>query len=268
MNDNIINKLENLVKQANDQKNKVCASTKVLSIIYVLLALFVIVYTTFLSVQIRRAVKNDSVSAIIKNIVTDQLNNIPAMIDDFVNTQAEPLADTAIAAIYDQLPTIESTAKNLIKEHSSTLVSQIKSDLFPQFHAIIRENANEIKLAAEALSDEEATKELAKILVKRIAEEIDYSHGLIVSEAQSKVDEINRHFVEILKKPESELTNKEASQRRLITRWLFLIDREQGLDKIFRTIINRTGYSWEYFMQELGIADAVKETFEGGIVEE
>ena len=267
MNDNILNKIDILVKDAEEQRNKVVASNKALSIVYVLLALFVIGYTTFLFVQIKKAVKNDSISAILRNMVSEQLSNVPGMLDDLIDKQAEPLADAVIAAVYDQIPSLEMKVKDLIKDHSGSLISQIKTDLFPQFHAIIKENSAEIRAAAEALTEEESTKELARILVKKIVDEIDYSHGLITSEAQSKVDEINKHFAALINKPASELTNKEASQRRLIVNWLYLIDREQGLDKIFKTIINRIGYSWEHLMQEFGVAEAVKETLEGGAEE-
>lgn len=268
MNDNVVNKIDFLVKRVEEQRNKVNASSKALSFVYILLALFVVVYTSILSHQIKKAVKNDNISAVLKNIVSEQIAKVPSMLDELVDSQAEPLADSVIASIYDQIPSIESAAKNLIKEYSGAMIAQIKTDLFPQFHAIIRENSAELKTAAEALTDEESTKELAKILVKEIANEIDYSHGLIVSEAQGKVDEINKHFASLVNKPESQLTNKESSQKRLIVRWLYLIDREQGLDKIFRTILARTGYTWEYFMQELGITEAMKENLEGGIVEE
>ncbi len=263
MNDNVVNKIDSLLKDAEAQKNSVVSSSKLVSIVYVLLAVFVFVYTTILYVKIRAGVKNDSISAIAKNLVSEQLSNVPKMLDDLVDSQAEGLADSMVALIYDQIPTIEQKAKEMVNEYSGSMISQIKTDLFPQFHQIIRDNADDVKVAAEALSDENATKELAKMMVKKISEEIDYSHGLITSEAQGTVNDITKHFSEILKKPAGQLTNKEASQKRLIVNWLYLIDREQGLDKIFKTIINRTGYSWEHFMQELGIADAVKETMGG-----
>ncbi len=262
MNDNLNNRVDSLLKAVEEQRNKVVVGGRTVSFVYGLLAIFVVFYTSVLFVKIKESVKNDSLSAIVKNMVSAKLSEVPMLLDNLVDSHAENLADNLVATIYDQIPTIENVAKNMISEHSESMISQIKANLFPQFHEIIRQNADEIKAAAEALSDENATKELAKIIVKKISEEIDYSHGLITSEAQGKVDEIAKHFDVILNKPANELTCKEASQRRLIVNWLYLIDKQQGLDKIFKTIINRTGFSWEYFMQEAGIADAMKENAE------
>ncbi len=259
MNDNLMNRIDSLLKNVEEQKNKVVVTGKTISFVYALLAVFVVFYTSILFIKIKESVTNDSISAAARNMITAKLLDVPAFLDDVVENRTENLVDNMIASIYDQIPTLENMAKNMICEHTGALIFQIKTDLFPQFHEIIRQNAEEIKNAAEALSDENATKELAKTIVKHISEEIDYSHGLITSEVQGKVEEITKHFEAILNKPLNELTAKELSQRKLMVDWLYLVDKEEGLDKILKTLINRTGCSWECLMQEIGVTEAIKE---------
>ena len=257
MNTNLSNKIDSLLKTAEERRDKTVIKGKTASFVYVLLAVFVVIYTSILFSWIKESVKADSLSAILKNVVSNEMSKLPTLLDELVDKNAENIADNMVAAVYEQIPSLEKIAKDMIDEHSEALLSQIQTSLFPQFHDILRENAEAIKIAAEALSDEEATKELAKILVKKITEEIDYNHGIITSEAEGKLEEIRKHLDDIAAKPLSELTLKEAAQRKIIVSWLYLMSKHESLGDFLKTLLNRTGYSWEHLLQEFGLADSL-----------
>jgi hypothetical protein len=228
-------------------------SGNISSIVYTLLAIFVLIYTSILFVWIKDAVKPDSLSAMLKNIITDKLEQVHPMLDELADKHAVDLADSAVAAIHEQIPTIETALKDMIKEHSGALVNRIKVELFPQFHEVLKQNSKEIKLAAEALSDENATKELAKILVKNISEEMDISEGLIAADMDAELEKIRQHLESLLTKPASELTAKDAAQKEAIVAALYLFSKDQALGKICKTALDRIGYSWEYLLKEFGL---------------
>jgi hypothetical protein len=234
--------IENLAKAVNEKK---CASQKTTvfyTVAYAMLALFVVAYTAIIFGKIKEYVTPDAISAVVMNKVRDSLPDVNKAVVSRAKEAAPMIADKAVEAVNNVIPKAEDMIKEALKNYSRVIVVQIKTEVFPQFLKILRDNAKPISESAEALSDEATAKELAKTVADEIRKEID--DKLICYEFFQKLKEVTGELDKISDKPSNELTAKEAAERKLIVCWVYLV-KKGDINGVFNTSLKRLSFFWQ-----------------------
>ncbi len=234
--------IESLAKAVNYKKDSLRKTTVFYLILYGLFAAFVVVYTSLIFSRIKEYVTPDAVSAIVMNKMRDSLPDINNAIMAQSKVIAPLIADKAVESVNEAIPKAEDMVKDALKKYTGQLVLQIKTDVFPLFLQILRDNAKPISESAETLTDEAAAKELAKMLADELRKEID--DKLICYEFFQKLKEATGELERIAAKPTSELTAKDAAERNFIVCWIYLVKRGD-VSGIFNTSLKRLSFFWQ-----------------------
>ncbi|MFZ2657512.1 MAG: hypothetical protein WAX69_21435 [Victivallales bacterium] len=245
MNNNIelLAKVDHLAKITQEKKNKMISTTKLYAIVYGILVLFVFAYTSIIFAKIKEYTTPDAVSAMGKNYVKSILPDANKYLLEQTKKNAPFIADKAVEAVHEAIPKVEDLIKDVIDQNAKQLIVQIKTELFPKFLKIIRENAKPISESADALTDENTAKEIAKILAQEIEREIDYN--VIGDEFYKKLDVFRIELEKIVQKPANQLTVKEAAERRIIVNWIHLVKKGESVQSILTTLVHRFSFVWE-----------------------
>ncbi len=245
MNNNIelLAKVDHLAKVIQEKKNKAMGTTKMYAIVYGIIVLFIFGYTSVIFAKLKEYSTPDNISALVKNKIKDSLPGLNHSLITQARKNAPIIAEKAVEAINEAIPKIEDVIKNVIDENAKKVILQIKGDIFPKFNKILRDNAKVINDSAEALTDENTAKEIAKALVKEIEREIDYN--IIGDEFYKKLESFRAELEAIAVKPANQLTMKEAAERKIIVNWLYLINNGVSLQNIASTLVSSCSFAWE-----------------------
>lgn len=239
----LIAKVDHLAKVIQEKKNKAIGTTKMYAIIYGVIVLFVFGYTSIIFAKIKEYSTPDNISALVKNKIKESLPNLNQTLVAQAKKNAPIIAERAVEAVNESIPKIEDLVKNIIDDNARKIILQIKGDMFPKFHKILKDNAKAINDSADALTDEKTAKEIAKTLVKEIEREIDYN--IIGDEFYKKLDSFRVELEKVATKPANQLTMKEAAERKIIVSWIYLIKNGESLQSVTTTILNRCSFVWE-----------------------
>ena len=244
-NDNIelLAKVEHLSRVMQEKKSKAVSTTKMYAIVYGVIVLFVFGYTSVIFAKLKEYSTPDNISALVKNKIKDSLPGLNRALVSQAKASAPIIAERAVAAVNEAIPRMEDIVKNIIDENARKIILQIKGDIFPKFNKILKDNAKAINDSADALTDENTAKEIAKNLVKEIEREIDYN--IIGDEFYKKLDSFRGELEKIATKPANKLTMKEAAERKIIVNWLYLIKNGESLQSITSTFMSRCSFVWE-----------------------
>lgn len=239
----LIESIESLSKAIGEKKKKAVGTTKLYAIVYALLIVFVVCYTTVIFVKIKEYATPDAVSAMIMNKVKDSLPDLNKAIVDHSRKAAPMIADKAVESVNEAIPKAEEMVKDVIRQYTRQIVVQMKADIFPKFIKILKDNSKQISQSADALTDENTAKELAKTLADEIRREID--NNVICYEFFQKLKEVTGELERIASKPANELTAKEAAERRMIVNWLYLVKKGDTFKGLMNTSMRKFVFFWE-----------------------
>ena len=239
----LIAKVDHLTKLMQEKKNKAIGTTKMYAIVYGVIVLFVFGYTSIIFAKLKEYSTPDNISALVKNKIKDSLPGLNQALVSQARKNAPIIAERAVEAVNEAIPRIEDLVKGVIDDNAKKIILQIKGDIFPKFHKILKDNAKAINDSANALTDENTAKEIAKTLVKEIEREIDYN--IVGDEFYKKLDSFRTELEKIATKPANKLTMKEAAERKIIVNWLYLIKNGESLQSITSTFMSRCAFVWE-----------------------
>ena len=243
-NNEILAKLDALTKEVEEKKKKAISNAKTNAIIYGVLVIFVFGYTSFIFAKIKELATPETIAMTVKEQIKKSLPKINDAIIEQTKKNAPILADKAVSAVHEVIPKIEDIIKEVIDEHAKVLVTELKTELFPKFSKIIKENAKDINDSAAALTDETTAQELAKIIVKELDQQIDYNN-IIGDEFYEKFNNLTKELDSIASKSPAELTLKEATERRIIVQWIYLIKKGESVQSVATALVQRCSFIWE-----------------------
>lgn len=235
-------KIDALSKELKKRKDKAISSAKLAAKIYGILVIFVFGYTWFIFGKLQASVTPDSISAVVNNTLVSNIPAIREKMIDYSKEQGPVLAEKAVEAAHEAIPQVEDIIKKVIDEQVEILITEMKTEIFPQFVDILRKNADEINQHAEVLTDELAVQELAKIIAGELENEINYHIN-----AFKTVHELRDQLDKLATKPSDGLTQKEAAERKVLVNWLYLVKNGESLQSLLTLLVQRFSYTMEHF---------------------
>gem|GEM_PF-5180698 len=247
-----MNNLEDRVNALSERLAKVHKKARngaiINGVVYAVLVLFVLVYTTFIMAQLRANLTVDSVSAQIQSVVRDQLETLRGNAVVYAKGQIPVLTDAALQQAYSLLPTAESQAKRIIDNQIDYVLARFHRDLMPRLREMIDEQAEAINLTAETLKDEASRRELAQILMAEVDSQFEY---VLNRNVQVEMNQFRRQLEDLAATPMNELSQAQAVQRKLIVNWMFLLEQEGSAQGVLVDLLNSIGSSCSNMIQSV-----------------
>lgn len=209
-------------------------------VIYVVLVLFVLAYTTVIMAQLRSTLTAENVSAQVQNMVRDRLPDLRRTAVDYAKGQVPLLTGAVVGQAYTVLPIAESQVKRIIDNRIDYLLGLFHRDLMPRLKAVVDEHADAISLTAETLKDDASRRELASLLMSEVEGQFD---AVLGRNLKVELNHFRRQLEELAAKPVGDLTQAEAVKRKLIVNWLFMLDQEGSVQGVLVDLFNSIGNS-------------------------
>ena len=220
-------KVNSLATKIEDLRAKGDKSTRIATIVYIVLVIFVFGYTTAIMSMLKKKATADSISAIAKVKINDSLltEGNRQWVLDYCKEQTPLIANGLVMLTHDQIiPSIKMKIKDQLDKQVDGIIVRLEKDVYPELNKVLSEHVNELKKHSD-LTDKKVAAELAKLLAK----DLDTEMGKFINDKlKSRMDALSLELNRISSKKYSELTAKEAAERRLIVNWVFLMEHHES----------------------------------------
>jgi hypothetical protein len=220
----LLKKLEALEKSIVQDKQRAEKSFVTTLVIYGILLIFVIGYTTFLTNSLRATATPETVAAFLGSAVEEQIPELKTYIKENAKTQAPIWAAKAVDYTIDMIPQLESIAKEQIDVLVTSLINQFRNEYMPDVVKFCRENLDMAFKNADIVSDEEMAKAVSGILVEELEDEVD---KLLTDKFFFKMKELRKEIDRIATTPDSNMTRRDLAEKRVLLYWTFLVDHAE-----------------------------------------
>lgn len=245
------NKINDLTAKIENLRKKTQSSTKISSIVYIVLVIFVFAYTSTIMSLVKKKATADSISAQLRLIIDRDLltDANRKWVLDTCKERSPDVADALVEMAHNQIiPTLEIHLKQLVDQQVDSIIVRLDRDVLPELTKVVKEHANDLKTHADDITDEAVAQELAKILAKEFDREMG---NFINDKVKHRMNLLREELDRISEKPYSQLTLKEAAERRMIVNWVFLMEHHEAPQNIFGEMIKGVNGAYEGFMQDL-----------------
>ncbi len=219
MNNEFNNKLESLELTLCKQQQKYKKSMRITIICYAILAVFVIVYTTFIMSEIRKLATPKTVAELITMQVSGRLPELQGYITDNADMYASLTAEEAINFTRSLIPTLGIVVQEQLNVFTNKIKEEMANKYIPALNQYFKENKNNVLTQIDELSDEEAAKQLSKILIDTFNKQLD----ITCINLDSSVAELQKEIDAITHKPDKELTKREYAEKKFLIYWMFIV---------------------------------------------
>ncbi len=235
------NKVDALASQIASIKSKTASATRFTIIVYCIFVVFVFAYTTFIMSKINELVTPEGVATYLRVTIEDKLPDLSKELVKTSRDKAPELASYLVSSSQAMIPGIEGKLKEVIDLKVEDLIVLINTDIKPELLNVIYKNEKEINITAKTLKDQTAANDLARALVH----ELDREMGKAIGKEFSRRINILREDLDVIaKSPLSELTMKEATERKVIVSWVFLLEHGVSGENLFGEILKQAALSY------------------------
>lgn len=237
-------KINDLADKIAEMKKKTESSTRIAAIVYVVLVIFVFIYTSTIMSMLKQKATADSISAQLRITLEERVltaENRQKLLDKCREKTPE-VADALVQMTHDEIiPGLKDQIKNLLDKQVDGIIVRLEKDVYPEINKIIKAHAEELKKHSD-LTDEQVAKEIAGILAKDCDREMS---KFINDKLRYRMGKLKEELDKVSSKPYKSLTAKEAAERRLLVNWVFLMEHHEAPSNVLGDVIKEVNATYE-----------------------
>ena len=245
--------LDVLFQKIQKMQVQASKSTKMTAIGYLIVVIFVFIYTTGLMSWINKEVTANSLSAQMRNMVDKSVltdANREKLVK-YCKKQAPVWADKLVQITHDQvIPVAKSKVISIIDNATNSGIAVLKHDFSPKVAELIKANAESLNKHKD-ISDQSVANEVAKILADEAEREMDV---FIDSKVKYRIAHLRSQLNELAAIPYKDLTRKQAAKRRLIVNWVFLMEHHEEPANVFRELLQGINGAYKGVLNDFDMA--------------
>jgi hypothetical protein len=243
--------ISNLTEKIEEMRKKSHASTKIASIVYIVLVIFVFAYTSVIMSLVKKKATASNISAQLRLIIDRDLltEKNRQWVLDTCNEQSPVVAEALVEMTHNQIiPSIEVKLKHLIDTQIDSIIARLEKDVLPELTTVVKDHARDLKGHADDITDEAIAQELAKILTVEFDLEME---KFINDKLKHRIHVFREELDKISSKPYAQLTKKEAAERRLIVNWVFLMEHHESPSNVVGEMLKGINSTYQGFLEDL-----------------
>ena len=212
-------KLNIIEEKLAAQLKKSKFSLKITAILYLIIVIFVIAYSSYVTSKFKALATPDTIAEL---LILKAEQSIP-VITDYLKDNSHALADSFANQTVDYARSMIPSLGLLIQGNIDVFITRINDEFSSKYLPIIDEyfklNKTSILQHIKTLSNEDAAKALAEELMERV------NFGVLStgSEFNTAMVEFKQELDHLASTPNDKLTRKELAHKRAIGYWVYLV---------------------------------------------
>ena len=212
-------KLSVIEEKLASQLRKSRFSLRITAILYLVIVIFVIAYTSYVTKKFKALATPDTIAEL---LIMRVEQSIP-LITNYLIDNSEVLAESFAIQTVDYGRSMVPSLGLLIRGQIDVFVTQINEDFsnkyLPIIDAYFSENKADIMHNINSLSDEKA----AELLATSLTDQVDFGILTAGSKFNAGMVEFKQELDYLASTPNDKLTRKELAHKRAIGYWMYLV---------------------------------------------
>jgi len=222
MND-ITTRLEVLEKSIDAQLKKSKNGLIAVAVVYIIVVLFVIGYTTFIVSYIKAVAKPPVVAEFIVGNIQSKVPAITQTLKKNSEAYGNFLAKQTLSYIRSFIPLLDDLAKAQLDKTALLVNTEMNNRYLPILDEYFKLNKDQINKMFNDMTDEQIATQMNAMMFEKLDKHAELLNGPLG-------DSINQLKVKIEKlanTPNSQLNNQELAQKRIIAYWIYLVKYQE-----------------------------------------
>lgn len=214
-------KIEELTVSVEQRRARYRRAMVFTAVVYAILVVFVLGYTSFLHSQIVALATPDNLSQFLVNSAREQLPVIRKDAREQMKPAAAAVAREVVAGGVGMIPNAGTYVRASIDEQVDGILDEFEKQDMPVIEAALDEAVAEVLAKDNAMDPDVLSQEITKRVSCKIGEELD---KIINADFYSSVDQLSGKLEKLRAKDSRDLNSREFAEREFIFSWLRLND--------------------------------------------
>lgn len=239
-------KIASLETLLADQQDRLKRSIRNTFVIYGILVLFVLAYSSVVLMKIKQSTSPEAMAELATGYLNSELPKARESMVAMLEEHADEWAEGAAEYVTDSIPAMENQVQFLLDDLTDKLVEHLRAQLVPAFTEFIREDAAELRERFKDLNDDEVIKGITLTFLQVIDEELDsYLNERFVAQAEELQIALHK-----LADPNRRLTRKQLAQRQAIHAWAYLAEHAETGDTVVTELLAELKKNYLRYMKD------------------
>jgi len=221
-------KIEKLEQDITKQLKKAKLNVFFTIIVYIILAGFIMMYTTFVMYTFKEVATPEVIAELLVGSVQDGVPALTEDINSHSDKYAEMLAKMTIEYARNTIPEVKILIKNYLNNVANVINNEMNTRCYPIISEYFKIHKADILEAFNTMTDQEAMAHVINQLINELDECIDILRLPTIESINNLKADISRLAIT----PNDKLTKRELAEKRLIAYWMFLLKHEYPTDKL------------------------------------
>ena len=214
-----ISKIESLERSIDSQLKKSKKALIAVVIVYVVLLVFVIGYTTFIVEYIKAVAKPPVVAEFIVGNVQAQVPKLTDNIKKNSDQYGSLLAGQTISYMRSFIPVLTDLAKVQLDKTALIINTEMNQRYLPILNDYFKLNKDQINQMFNNMTDEQIATQMNNMMFEKLDKNVELLNGPI----GDSINDLRERIERLANTPNSQMNNQELAQKRIIAYWIYLL---------------------------------------------
>ncbi|MCF7792296.1 MAG: hypothetical protein K9M56_09920 [Victivallales bacterium] len=213
------NKIEKIENKLELQVKKSKKTLKITFIVYLVIAVFVIVYTSYITSSFKSLATPDTVAELLVTHAEKSIPKINKYLKNNADDITKKLADRTVDYTRSLIPSLGLVVKTQLDGITKSVNKEFNNKYLPIIDEYFKQHKTKIKDNINNLSNEQT----AKILANELMNQINFELVNVNREFSSSILKFKKQVNELAYTPNNQLTKKELAHKKVVAYWMYLL---------------------------------------------
>ncbi|OQA87398.1 MAG: hypothetical protein BWY31_00767 [Lentisphaerae bacterium ADurb.Bin242] len=213
--------LQALVEEKQKRYTRSIART---TVIYVILFLLVLGYTTFLYQSFKSTATPEALASLVVDLVRERMPDAVQSLRKELRPAGERLGKKSVDTLLDAIPQAGNILRDMIGVQINGLLVYVEDKQMPVLYKLLDEQIAEALKAHKQLKDEKLLTYFPAVATEKISEEM---RKAITGDVFNGIQDLEKQLQFLRNTPNQKLLRRQYCEKMLIVYWVYLCDQAE-----------------------------------------
>ncbi len=213
--------LQALVEEKEKQYTRSIIRT---TVIYVLLFLFVLGYTTFIYQSFKTSATPEAIAGIVIDYARERMPGAVMSLRKELAPAGERLARKSVEMLLDAVPQAGNIVRDMIATQVNDLLTYVEDKQMPVFYKLVDEQIADVLKAHKEMKDEKLLNYFPDIAADKISDEM---RKVVTADVFTGIQDLEGQLQFLRNTPNQKLLRRQYCEKMLIVYWVYLCDQAE-----------------------------------------
>lgn len=213
--------LQTLVEEKEKRYTRSIVRT---TVIYVILLLLVLGYTTFIYHSIKNAATPEALAGLLVDFARERMPDAVMTLRKELRPAGERLGKKSVDMLLDAIPQVGNIVRDMVGTQINDMLTYVEDKQMPVLYSLIDEQIADVLKAHKQTRDEKLLDFFPEIAAEKISEEMK---KVLTADVFNGIQDLEKQLQFLHDTPNQKLLRRQYCEKMLIVYWVYLCDQAE-----------------------------------------